>query len=289
MCRLANAAFPRNGFAQRPAFQSLLDLPPPWRRLFQQAVGGKGDNKSATTFFKPGRYKSCTLNSEINAKWGCCLGKMGMETHDRALTRGLWLVGALTIRPPTNRPRDISTHTIRPPDKPSAVTFYYCDIPSQGGRIVRPPNIVTFPPSKFGRFVSVTNRLIVIFCPKVCDILSMLFLSNFAVTFRPNVTKGPFFPKIRQFLLTFMCGNRSLKGLPHEISCFFVDPVTKRPQFAEQVCGTSQMPKNKATKRPHFAEKPSGHRKRVGEKSCDKTSTCRQTAGRLSQMGPKML
>jgi hypothetical protein len=64
-------------------------------------------------------------------------------------------IGALMIRPPTNRPRDISTHTIRPPNKPSAVTFYYCDIPSQGGRIVRPPKIVTFRPSKFGQFVTV--------------------------------------------------------------------------------------------------------------------------------------
>ncbi len=36
--------------------------------------------------------------------------------------------GALTIRPPTNRPRDISTQTKHPPDKPSAVTIYYCDI-----------------------------------------------------------------------------------------------------------------------------------------------------------------
>jgi hypothetical protein len=35
--------------------------------------------------------------------------------------------------------------TKRPPNKPSAVTiYYYCDIPSQGGRIVRPPQIVTF-------------------------------------------------------------------------------------------------------------------------------------------------
>ncbi len=57
---------------------------------------------------------------------------------------------------------------------------------------------------------------------------------------------------------------------------FFMDPVTKRPQFAEQVGGTSQLSENKATKRPHFAEKPAGHRKRVGEKSCDKTSTCRR-------------
>ncbi len=134
-----------------------------------------------------------------------------------------------------------------------------------------------------------TNRLTVIFCPKVCDILSTYFSSNFAVTFRPNVTKGPFFPKILQFLLTFTCDNGSLKGQSHEISCFFHRSCDKRPQFAEQVGGTSQMSKNKVTKRPHFAEKPAGHRKRVGEKSCDKTSTCRQTAGRLSQIGPKML
>jgi hypothetical protein len=32
------------------------------------------------------------------------------------------------------------------------------------------------------------------------------------VTFCPNVTKGPFFRKIRPFLLTFMCDNWSLKG-----------------------------------------------------------------------------
>jgi hypothetical protein len=42
--------------------------------------GGGRDKKSATTFFKPGRYKSCTLNSEINAKWRCCLGEIGVET-----------------------------------------------------------------------------------------------------------------------------------------------------------------------------------------------------------------
>jgi hypothetical protein len=27
------------------------------------------DKKSAITFFKPGKYKSYTLNSEMNAKW----------------------------------------------------------------------------------------------------------------------------------------------------------------------------------------------------------------------------
>jgi hypothetical protein len=38
--------------------------------------GGGRDMKSATTFFKPGRYSNCTLNSEINAKWRCCLGEI---------------------------------------------------------------------------------------------------------------------------------------------------------------------------------------------------------------------
>jgi hypothetical protein len=41
--------------------------------------------------------------------------------------------GALTLRPPTNRPRDILTHTIRPPNILSTVTIFYwntwpCDI-----------------------------------------------------------------------------------------------------------------------------------------------------------------
>jgi hypothetical protein len=52
--------------------------------------------------------------------------------------------GSLTIRPPTNQPNDNSTQTKHAPDKPSAVTIYHCDIPSQSGQIVRPPIIVTF-------------------------------------------------------------------------------------------------------------------------------------------------
>jgi hypothetical protein len=49
--------------------------------------------------------------------------------------------GALTIYPPTNRPHDISAHTIRQPKEPSDVTIYYCDIPTKNGGIVRPPKI----------------------------------------------------------------------------------------------------------------------------------------------------
>jgi hypothetical protein len=37
------------------------------------------DKKSATTFFKVGKYNICTLNSEMNAKWHCCLGEMGLK------------------------------------------------------------------------------------------------------------------------------------------------------------------------------------------------------------------
>ncbi len=35
--------------------------------------------------------------------------------------------GALTLRPPTNQPHDIPTHTIRPPNILSTVTIFYCD------------------------------------------------------------------------------------------------------------------------------------------------------------------
>jgi hypothetical protein len=47
------------------------------------------DKKSATTFFKPGKYKTCTLKSEMNAKWRCCLGEMGAETREMVVTSGL--------------------------------------------------------------------------------------------------------------------------------------------------------------------------------------------------------
>ncbi len=47
------------------------------------------DKKSATTFFKLGKYNNCTLNSEMNARWRCCLGEMGTETREMTVTRGL--------------------------------------------------------------------------------------------------------------------------------------------------------------------------------------------------------
>jgi hypothetical protein len=47
------------------------------------------DKKSATTFLKPDKYNSCTLNSKMNAKWHCCLGEMGAETREMAVTSGL--------------------------------------------------------------------------------------------------------------------------------------------------------------------------------------------------------
>jgi hypothetical protein len=47
------------------------------------------DKKSATTFFKLGKYNSCTLNSEMNAKWLCCLGELGVETQEMAKISGL--------------------------------------------------------------------------------------------------------------------------------------------------------------------------------------------------------
>jgi hypothetical protein len=61
--------------------------------------GVVGIKKSATTFFKPGRYKSYTLNSEINAQWCCCLGEISVETAERAVTGGLWSVHSWKRQP----------------------------------------------------------------------------------------------------------------------------------------------------------------------------------------------
>jgi hypothetical protein len=70
----ASAAFLRNGFARRPSLRNPLGLPR-WRQLIQRTVAG-GHKKLAKTFFKPGRYNNCTLNSDINARWRCCLGDL---------------------------------------------------------------------------------------------------------------------------------------------------------------------------------------------------------------------
>jgi hypothetical protein len=74
MCHLANDAFLGNGFARRPSLRNPLGLPPTRQRLIQWLFGLGGTKNSATTFFKPGKYKICTLNYEINAQWRCCLG-----------------------------------------------------------------------------------------------------------------------------------------------------------------------------------------------------------------------
>jgi hypothetical protein len=124
--------------------------------------------------------------------------------------------GALTIRPPTNWPRDISTQTTCPPCKLSAVTIYYYDL-SQSGRIVRPHQIMTFWPSKFGQFV-------IIFCPNICDIFSMYFSSNFALKFLPNITKGPFFQKWCHFAHFYMAHSTLIQGLVHFCSVWLTIP-----------------------------------------------------------------
>ncbi len=72
--------------------------------LFQPISGGEGgwerrDKKSETTFFNPGRYNICTLNSEMKAKWHCWRGEMGRETRVKAVTSGLWSVQSWKDRP----------------------------------------------------------------------------------------------------------------------------------------------------------------------------------------------
>jgi hypothetical protein len=45
--------------------------------------------KISKKFFQTGQYDSCRLNSEMNPKWHCCLGKMGAEKREMAVTSGL--------------------------------------------------------------------------------------------------------------------------------------------------------------------------------------------------------
>jgi hypothetical protein len=108
------------------------------------------------------------------------------------------------------------------------------------------------------------------------------------------VTKGPFFPKICQFLLTFTCYNGSLKGLSHEISRFFrrscdktstvcwagVKRCHRCPKIRRQNVHTSLksrldianvLGKSPVKKRPHVAKQPAGRHKWV-QKCCDKPS-----------------
>jgi hypothetical protein len=49
----------------------------------------------------------------------------------------------LSTHEPTTWHFDPTTHS---PNKPSAVTIYFCDIPTQSGQIIRPPKNVTFLP-----------------------------------------------------------------------------------------------------------------------------------------------
>jgi hypothetical protein len=89
MCRPENAAFPGNGFAQWP-FSSKSTESAANMVVTDPVVVWFGRNKkSATTFFKPGKYNSCTLKSEMNAKRRCCLGELGAETREMAVTSGL--------------------------------------------------------------------------------------------------------------------------------------------------------------------------------------------------------
>jgi hypothetical protein len=43
--------------------------------------GGRARQKSATMFFKTGKYKSCTLNSKKKTKYRCCRNEIGVETQ----------------------------------------------------------------------------------------------------------------------------------------------------------------------------------------------------------------
>jgi hypothetical protein len=54
------------------------------------AVWFRQDKKSTTTFFKPDKYSRCTLNSELNAKWHCCLDDVAQMGVKQILKQAKW-------------------------------------------------------------------------------------------------------------------------------------------------------------------------------------------------------
>jgi hypothetical protein len=87
--RLASAAFPSSGFFSAAISSKSTGSAADVAATDPVAVWFGWDKKSATTFFKPGKYNSCTLNPEMNARWHCCLGKTGAETREMAVTSDL--------------------------------------------------------------------------------------------------------------------------------------------------------------------------------------------------------
>jgi hypothetical protein len=93
MCRPANAAFLRKGFAWQPSLRSPLDLPPPWQQLFKCTVGGGGQEKKfSNNILQTWEIRKLYIKLGDKCQMALFLGEMGTKMCDRAVTRGLWSV-----------------------------------------------------------------------------------------------------------------------------------------------------------------------------------------------------
>ena len=99
---LAPSSCDRNGPPQSQVARKLSPLSPiapvyPSLPQLPSLLGFPGPNvlliRTHPNPFPSIRHNNnCTLNSEIKARWRCCLGEIGIETQERAVTRGLWSV-----------------------------------------------------------------------------------------------------------------------------------------------------------------------------------------------------
>ena len=64
----------------------------------EQGLEGR-ERVSATVYLVPGTWMKSLVNSEMKARWRCCLADHGGEEQNRACVRGLWSVKMVNSQP----------------------------------------------------------------------------------------------------------------------------------------------------------------------------------------------
>ncbi len=162
----------------------------------------------------------CALNRSLIWKQRCAFLRstkrcrrciLGLMYSANSKLESQNLTGALTIGPPTKWPRDISTQTKRPPDKPPAVTIYY----------------VTFCLKVDGSSIHLKlwhSNLVNLDDLSLCDKPTHCNILSQSLTFCPHyfiptllwhlmpLQSRSIFPKHLAILLNFSCDDWSSKG-----------------------------------------------------------------------------
>ncbi len=107
-----------------PSLWNVSSYPTGWsRRLWN--YGSVQSMLDLLTLFKHVNYVRKPFRATENSNYYLFHGLRQISAKWFDLNFAFW--GALMLRPPTKRPHKILTRTKRPPNKQSAVTFYYYD------------------------------------------------------------------------------------------------------------------------------------------------------------------